>query len=78
MPVREQVGIVAITVVGAAFVAVHLWLGLAAVQAAAPLIGWVAVSVGVSFVLIIHVVGFRRLASRRERENETNRTGLEG
>jgi uncharacterized membrane protein len=58
--------------VGAVLVTAHLGLGVAIVQAATRWMGWLAIGVALVLLVLVHVVGFRRLVSRRSRAPHTD------
>jgi hypothetical protein len=74
---RDRKGVAVAVVVGAAAVVVHLLMGTVAVRAAARWMSWAAIGSAVTFVVILHVVGLRRLVSRRRvLTDDSSRAGV--
>jgi membrane protein implicated in regulation of membrane protease activity len=73
--VREHKNAVVAVIVGAVAVTVHLGLGAVIVRAAARWMNWLAIAAAVAVVLLLHVAGFRRLASRRNRTSQPTSDG---
>jgi hypothetical protein len=70
---REHKNTVGAVAVGAMALTVHLGAGAAIVEAATRWAGWIAVGVALTGFVLLHVAGFRSLASRRNRQPQTDR-----
>ncbi len=73
MPLPQRKGAVIAMAVGVVAVAVHMLLGSAAVLAASRWLDGGVIGVAVAFVVVLHVVGLRRLAARRAQAAESRR-----